>query len=454
MIKKTIKELTLFICIEFITMFIVLKTIGLNISWQVYLIFMLVNIIYLVVFYTYQSYKLSKEINMFKERSNKSIENPYSASSILLNQDSKFYELANQFNRLQFSMKKLYKKKESALRRYETLINDLSIGVISLDYRHNIRSLNAEARKILAIDKSITLPAPDYIVNNIQILNLIRSSFANKENQHALIKVKINDLEKTIEIKTNIQKESNKKDSLLILLSDVTDIISFEQMQSDFLVNVSHEFKTPLSSIKGFAETLLTEAGDDKKIRNEFLQIINQQADRLNEIVDDVISISSIENTNVIYKKETIALKEYVADNFSKYNKYWPEKNISLENNVASDEQINVEKRLFDDVVLNILKNAIKYNVDNGKIIVSCLEDETSYQIKIQDTGFGISSEQQERVFERFYRGDLSHQHTDINGSGLGLSIASEAIKRLNGSIKLNSKIGVGSEFIITIPKQ
>jgi len=240
----------------------------------------------------------------------------------------------------------------------------------------------------------------------------------------------------------------------IINIEDITDLVKLENMRRDFVANVSHELKTPLTSITGFVETLKINDEIDKATRNHFLDIIEKESNRLKGLIEDILMLSSIENgQDLSYEqvklfdifKEVCEITQYIASS----------KNIEVSYDFE-DEEVHILgiRDNIKQIFLNLVDNGIKYTPENGRIQVIQYYDKDKQNIilEFKDNGIGIPKEYLNRIFERFYRVDKARSR-DIGGTGLGLAITKHMVKSLGGNIEVNSILGVGSDFIVTIPQ-
>ena len=239
----------------------------------------------------------------------------------------------------------------------------------------------------------------------------------------------------------------------IINIEDITELVKLENMRKDFVANVSHELKTPLTSITGFVETLKINDDIDKNTRNHFLDIIEKESNRLKGLIEDILLLSSIENgQDLSYEKvklfdvfkEVCEITEYIASS----------KNITISYNFE-DEDVCIYgfRDNIKQIFLNLIDNGIKYTPKDGHIEVIQHYDENRQNIilEFKDNGIGIPKESLNRIFERFYRVDKARSR-DIGGTGLGLAITKHMVKSLGGNITVESILGIGSDFIVTIP--
>jgi two-component system phosphate regulon sensor histidine kinase PhoR len=237
--------------------------------------------------------------------------------------------------------------------------------------------------------------------------------------------------------------------SAVAVFHDLTEIRRAERMRRDFVANVSHEFKTPLTSIRGYTETLLSGAKDDPKIAADFLKTIERNAQHLEALVSDLLILAKLEAelpaTRDQFDLMTV-IREQIAARKSTLN------TRSIQVSVECPEiQIQADRSRFTTALSNLIDNAIHYNKPNGEIRISAERQNGTLNLSVMDTGNGIPSEELHRIFERFYRVDKSRTR-ESGGTGLGLSIVKHAIESQGGTIDVASKIGLGSTFTIHLP--
>jgi two-component system phosphate regulon sensor histidine kinase PhoR len=241
----------------------------------------------------------------------------------------------------------------------------------------------------------------------------------------------------------------------LIVINDITRLRRLESVRQDFVANVSHELKTPITSIKGFAETLLDGALDEKDNARAFVEIIHKQAERLHAIIEDLLALSRIEQDTrhqeirlqLLPVQETLTTA--VQSCLLKLQQQQEERIIALGCDPSFTAAINPP--LLEQAVLNLLDNALKYSPKGSPVAVSCTTDHDEFLIQIQDQGIGIAEADINRIFERFYRVDKAHS-AKIGGTGLGLAIVKHIIAAHHGRITVKSSPGTGSIFTIHLP--
>ncbi|MBS4195423.1 two-component system histidine kinase PnpS [Lederbergia citri] len=248
-------------------------------------------------------------------------------------------------------------------------------------------------------------------------------------------------------------RENGEVSGIIVVLHDVTDIRRLEKMRSDFVANVSHELKTPITSLKGFAETLLDGAMEDEELCRNFLTIIYKESDRLHRLIKDILYLSSIEHHGIPLTIEKVNVAEAVLSTAQTIKEGAAKKNLHLNLPEKSDIWIEGEKDRIQQIVLNLLSNAISYTPEGGEISVNIIEQEKDVKLLISDTGIGIAQKELPRIFERFYRVDKARSRSS-GGTGLGLAIVKHLVDSQNGKIEVKSVEGVGTTFIVTLPKK
>lgn len=232
---------------------------------------------------------------------------------------------------------------------------------------------------------------------------------------------------------------------------DKTNLERLERVRQEFLSNISHELRTPLSSIMAFVETLEDGAIDDGENNRRFLNVIRRNAERMHRLISDISELSMIESGNVSIEKGQVRLAHIVDDIFQTLSSKAAERDVSLKNSVSADDRVFADPTRLEQMLTNLIDNAIKFNVVAGTVEVSATLESGSSSIFVVDTGEGIVPEQVSRIFERFYRVDRGRTR-DIGGTGLGLAIVKHLTKLHGGEINVQSKLGEGTKFTISLP--
>lgn len=372
---------------------------------------------------------------------------------VLLAHGDPFYQLALQINYLQTHQRKVQRRVAGQNQEFATLLDYLPIGVMVIDRYRKVELANPAMDQFLQHRISPRRHPFAQDVTQFELASLINSALSERQTQHQVLKLPGSPNERTVDAQAIYTATSQDYFQVLVLLYDVTEVYAVEQMQLDFVSNASHELKTPVTAISGFAKTLLAGAKDDPEKSVEFLQIIDQQSDRLVELINDVLAISHIESGNAV-EIETVPVGQQIASQVRLLEPLAAVNEVTLVNRVPDDLIVPTDQRKLDQIIKNVLSNAIKYNRPQGTVTVSTTQTPQEWTLTVVDTGIGISATDQLRVFERFYRAETSHSNQRVNGSGLGLSIVRELVQALNGKLDLQSQLGQGTTVTLHFPVQ
>ena len=246
--------------------------------------------------------------------------------------------------------------------------------------------------------------------------------------------------------------KATENSGAVVVLHDITDLRKLERVRRDFVANVSHEFKTPLTAIQGFAETLLTGAMDDPQNRVRFLQIILEHSRRLARLTDDLLELSKMDADRLDLEVDRLSVLQLVQSCVETAQRVATGKHLRVSVNLPSSvPDIVADRRRLAEVLQNLLDNAMQYTPSGGEIVVSVSSDQAEVTFTVSDTGIGIPQVDQPRIFERFYRVDVARSR-EVGGTGLGLSIAKHLVEAHGGRIWVESEVGHGSQFYFTVP--
>ena len=328
--------------------------------------------------------------------------------------------------------------------KLEAILESMESGVIAIDNNENIILINSYSQKLFDLkEDNIGKKISDCIID-YDLINFIREipEIGTKE-----IKL-FHPIERELRVKKSpIINYLNNSIGIVITVQDITDIKRLENMRSEFVANVSHELKTPLTSIKGFSETL--RYVDDSETKNKFLDIIDKESERLTNLINDILILSNIEN---IHKMESEYFNpgDVIENVLDMVKSQALKKNISIEYKDEFNNKIIGSKDKFHQLAVNLIENAIKYSNENGVVKIDLTLEEQYFVFKVKDNGIGIPKNDIPRIFERFYRVDKSRS---TRGTGLGLAIVKHIVKLFNGEISVKSKVGRGSTFTVKIKK-
>lgn len=362
---------------------------------------------------------------------------------VVINSRDEIGDLGRAFNdmadKLQYSLKEVTDKQN----RLEAILKSMDSGVIAIDKNSKVIMINPYAEEIFGLDKNII---GQNLMDNIRDFEL-EDLFRHSSYDYNEIKV-LWPRERELRIKTADIINSNELIGKVAVLQDITDIKRLENMRSQFVANVSHELKTPLTSIKGFAETLKYVEDPDKKIK--FLDIINDEAERLTRLINDILTLSSLEQ-HKLEKNEVINVNAIVDDVYNLMKNTAESKNVTLSVTGKTVPNIIGDSDMFKQMLINLVDNAIKYSGKNAKVTIGTDFSKTKCILWVEDTGVGMTKEHLDRIFERFYRVDKARSRAE-GGTGLGLAIVKHIVLSLNGNINVYSEPSKGAKFIIEIP--
>ena len=237
----------------------------------------------------------------------------------------------------------------------------------------------------------------------------------------------------------------------IAILHDITDLERLEQVRNDFVANVSHEFRTPLAAISGYAETLLDGGLEDEQHNRRFLEIISSNATRLSNIAADLLTLSELQTGAGPKETELVSISEAIDSALATIAAEAAVRGVSLQRGARDELTVRGSRYRLEQALVNLLANAVKFNRSGGSVRAETLRDTTQASILISDTGVGIPSSDLPRIFERFYRVDKARSR-QVGGTGLGLSIVKHIVERMDGNVSASSELGKGSVFKITLP--
>ncbi|WMJ77716.1 MULTISPECIES: HAMP domain-containing sensor histidine kinase [unclassified Sedimentibacter] len=357
-------------------------------------------------------------------------------------------QLGSMFNFLIDELKNSISSLQQEKSKMETTFKYMADGVLTVDINGNIIHANPVAKKILLLSE--TEEKYDDVVKNIKE-DMVLSNLKDKNYHGTEI------LEKGRETYNvdyaPFMNNQNEIGGVIIVFKDITEQYKIDKLQREFVANVSHELKTPITTIKSYAETLLDGALEEKQIAEDFLNVINSESDRMSRLVSDLLRLSRMDYEQTKWKKEKINVGEMLGQVAKKLHIQAKNKNIKMHlGNIQDDIFVLFDRDGFEQILLNIAGNAVKYTPEKGNVWIDAFRDSNKINISIKDDGIGIPKEDQLRVFERFYRVDKARSR-ELGGTGLGLSIAKQIAEAHNSKLTVNSEAKKGTEIIITIPE-
>lgn len=362
--------------------------------------------------------------------------------------DNEVGDLTNAFSIMTTELKQKFNEVDRQKRQIETILLHMTDGIIAFDMEGKIIHINPAAKELLSItEKEDTF---EKIFRKLKIdINMEKiiylENWTSTEQRKNVGEKYINMLF------APFKDENDMPGGIMVLIQDITEHVKLDNMRKEFVADVSHELKTPITSIMGYADTLL-EGEYDKETQNRFLNVIATEARRMAKLVTDLLTLSRYDSKKIKVEETEFDLGELVKRCQEKLRFEIEKKNHSMECFVtASVPPVEADKDGIERVVLNILSNAIKYTPDNGTIKVYVGFVYNDAYIKVIDNGVGIPKDDLSRIFDRFYRVDKARTR-ELGGTGLGLSIAKEILNQNKGSIDIKSEVGKGTEVVIRLP--
>ncbi|CUP05355.1 multi-sensor signal transduction histidine kinase [Clostridium baratii] len=357
-----------------------------------------------------------------------------------MNSNDELGQLGKTFNNMADQLQSKINEVVDKQNRLESILKSMQSGVIAVDNNEAIITINPYAKRIFGITRDVT---GEKLKNCIEDKN-VYDIFENDDENEVEVKIK-KPMRRFLKIKKATAINGYKQIGKVIAIQDITEMKRLENIRSQFVANVSHELKTPLTSIKGFAETL--RYVDDEETKNNFLDIIDKESERLTRLINDILVLSNLESNNV-EKLEEFMPDEIVREVVNILQNQAIKKSINLTFKSNSKSYILGQRDKFFQVALNIIENGIKYSNEGDTVTVTSYNEDGNYILKVKDTGIGIPEEDLPRIFERFYRVDKARKS---GGTGLGLAIVKHIVKSFGGNIEVKSELNKGSEFIFKI---
>ncbi|MCE5131729.1 two-component system histidine kinase PnpS [Staphylococcus saprophyticus] len=353
-------------------------------------------------------------------------------------------------NELARRLQRLNHKQKLQSNRLKTTVENIPSSILMIDKYGEIIVANKSFYNVFTPEEAVEHKSyVDFV--DLTLQKLITEAFKVEKPIYDQIELTIDQVHQKYFDTSCVPILSKTKKNLygmVIVLHDITNLKKLENLRREFVANVSHELKTPITSIKGFAETLLDGAKNDEQTLNEFLKIISKESDRIETLVFDLLDLSHVEQQTEIVT-EYVSLSEIAESTIKNMQNIAEEKQITIVNEIKPDIVIDANKDKVSQVALNLLSNAVSYSKASSEVIVRVYKDANKRIMEVQDFGIGISAEDQQHIFERFYRVDKARSR-DSGGTGLGLSITKHIMEAHNGRINVFSRPNEGSTFRVT----
>ncbi len=381
-------------------------------------------------------------------RAAEEIQNGHYGKKIYSSSKDQIGRLTEAFNAMSLNLKDTMTELQNRNIELESILNSMINGVIAIDGEKNILLINPSCYEILGLDSTYVKQGDSMykIVRNDEIASLVEASIEAGQSQ--VKEIHYAHLDKVLRIFVNPVRstEGNTIGSILVV-QDVTQMRKLEQMRSDFVSNVSHELKTPLTSIKGFVETLKNGALQNEETAKRFLEIIEIESDRLYRLINDILSLSEIEKMAHERDVSSVYMKELIQEVVDILSLSAEEKGIELKYRVEGELTMSGSRDRLKQLLINLVDNAIKYT-ETGYVEITAKKTPQGLVLRVKDTGMGFDASHKERLFERFYRVDKGRSRNK-GGTGLGLSIVKHIVLLYNGQIYVESTPNEGTQFEI-----
>lgn len=364
-------------------------------------------------------------------------------------------ELAEAFNQMSATIRDKVTLISDGKSKLEAVLGSMANGIIFINRRGQIDLINPAAERFLSFSGPESIGRPhDAVIRHPELSALINEGLQGGYAVEREIKIAYPD-ETFFEVYISpIRDQTGRLTGVVAVLRDITEKRKLERMRRDFVANVSHELKTPVTAIKGFTETLLDGALNDEKASREFVEIIDHEAERLKRLIQDLLDLSRIEAKQVKLRRLPVDISSIAGDAVLKLRGQADNAKISLYVNLPDAPVVaEADRDLIEQVLVNLVDNAVKYTPAGGRVDVEVAEKGRDVVVWVRDTGIGIPPDDIDRVFERFYRVDKARSRAQ-GGTGLGLSIVKHIVDIHGGTVGVNSRPGKGSEFFFTLPKK
>ena len=396
----------------------------------------------------YMSKSVVKPINKLIESAEKIANGEEVEIGDLNEKEAEVNDLVNAFSLMTKELKQNLNEMGKQKKQIETILLHMTDGIIAFDMEGKIIHINPAATNLLQLEEQDN--EFDKIFQKLHIdINLEKIVYLENWTSS---EQRLNIGEKYVNLLfAPFQDENDKPAGVIVVIQDITGHVKLDNMQKEFVADVSHELKTPITSIMGYADTLL-ETEYDKEMQTKFLGVISSEAKRMARLVTDLLVLSRYDNKKVTKEETEFDLGDLTKKCIERLKFEIEKKNHHVECFVTANvPPVKADKYGIERVILNIISNAIKYTPDNGiiKAYVGFVYNDA--YIKVIDNGIGIPEKDLNRIFERFYRVDKARTR-EMGGTGLGLSIAKEILNQNNGSIDIKSEVGKGTEVVIRIP--
>ncbi|WP_088068562.1 two-component system histidine kinase PnpS [Gottfriedia luciferensis] len=412
--------------------------------------FVLLTIIVLLIRYSHQFSKPIEDITQVAIELSKG---NYKARTLTESNESTSM-LSQAMNVLAKNLQEMTTQQEMQQDRLNTLIHNIGSGVVLINSRGHVNLINKTYRETFKVDSRSIIGELYYdAFKHKEVIEIVEQIFLKEIKVRKQVILPLSIERKHFEIYgAPIIGINHEWKGIVLVFHDISELKKLEQVRKDFFANVSHELKTPITSIKGFTETLLDGAMENDELCKNFLSIILTESDRMQTLIQDLLDLSKMEQQNFKLDRSEVSVKQIIEDVQQMISQKAEEKNIDFKLFLNSPLVINADAMRLKQVFINLVDNAIHYTPAGGKVFVTASETDNKIVVKVNDTGVGIGKEEISRIFERFYRVDKARSRNS-GGTGLGLAIVKHLVEAHKGKVEVESKLGHGTSFIVTLNK-
>jgi len=363
-------------------------------------------------------------------------------------------DIGFKINRLSKSLAEFSIQEEMQSEQLSTLIDHIQSGLVLIERKGYIQLVNRKFLSMFGKSAKDYLGYLYYDVMDYEILDeTVQKVFLYEKRVKESFTLTVDSTKFYYEvIGAPILNEKNILKGAVLVIYDITEMKKLELMRKDFVANVSHELKTPVTSIKGFAETLLDGGIEDKNVTTDFLEIIHQESNRLQLLIEELLTLSKLEREDFNLVRSEINAKELIDEIIPTFRQKIQEKKLTLSVDNQHDILFRAEREQVKQIIVNLLDNAINYTPENGSVSVMVDSTDEYVHFTVSDTGMGIDEKSLSRIFERFYRVDKARSR-NTGGTGLGLAIVKHIVEVHEGKIKVDSEVNKGTNMHVYLPK-
>lgn len=361
-------------------------------------------------------------------------------------------DLARALSRMAPQIEELVNRLRNELTRREAILASMTDGVLAVDARLNVTFCNRAFTEAVGVHGPAEGVPLIQIVRDPVLFQIVKQVVDSGVEQRKRLQLSTAGMQSSFDVHAAPLASTSSRGAIAIL-NDVTPTEKLERVKRDFIANVSHEIRTPLATIRGYAETLLEGGLEDKHNRRQFVEIIQANGVRLNNIAADLLTLSELESGRPGAQPGPISLNDVLCGAIRAIEPAAHLMNVELRADPIPDLYLSGHGIRLEQALMNLLDNAVKFNKPKGEVHVQVHDRPGNrIEIRVSDNGVGIPAEDLSRIFERFYRVDKARSR-QVGGTGLGLSIVKHAVEQMGGTVAVESELGKGSTFVVMLPQ-